>query len=182
MNKNKQKRSRLYTGVGDTGSTRLYDGPRVKKYELVSTALGDVDELSAFVGLLAVKVDDPKIVAFLRSIQSRLLDVGSFIGCTEEKRRPSYDFGSSVKQVEEFIDQYDSACPPLREFILPGLAEADALAHICRTVCRRAERSVAAVNYSSPIRPYINRLSDYFFALARYLSGGKEVTRSQAQK
>jgi cob(I)alamin adenosyltransferase len=180
--------SKLYTKTGDKGTTNLYDMRRVSKTNPVFEALGDIDELSAHIGMLYVKIKGSHPHdTFLRKIQSKLLDVGSSIA-TVQRRDNIVDISEEdVFAVENAIDDCESRNTPLREFILPGVYTEDSIAHVCRAVSRRAERSLWRVReeynqfYTSDyLFIYMNRLSDYFFALSRNLCNCKETKRSEA--
>lgn len=188
--------ARLYTKTGDKGNTTLYDRKNIPKYDSIFNALGDLDELSAHIGLLAtfsMPSGGPSITQALRKIQNNLLNIGSDLSSMSKRGNIIPITEHDIKELEDFIDYYSAAVPELRNFILPGVEMRDAHAHICRTVCRRTERSMLKakkkswdLEISGSILPimtgdntfiYMNRLSDYFFALARYLSGGKETER-----
>jgi len=176
--------SRLYTKTGDKGFTTLYDMRRVSKTEIVFEVLGDLDELSAYIGQLCSIVND-KESKFLRYIQSFLLDIGSNFATTTRRDKIRVTTVDDIKSLENAIDFYDSKSPKLTEFILPGVNPKDSIAHICRSVCRRAERNMWKLKNEYDVFyvenetfHYINRLSDFFFAYARYLSEGKEFKRS----
>ena len=180
---------KLYTKTGDTGSTNLYDMARLPKYDMVFEVLGDLDELSSCIGIVCSLLKDAKVSLELRKIQSVLLDIGSDFATRRNRHLiQEIDF-SHVKQVEALIDFYSERSPLLTEFILPGVEPLDAHVHLCRSVSRRTERHMwrlsEELNGELQTRnesfQYINRLSDYFFALARYLSGNKETTRSAAK-
>lgn len=185
----------LYTKTGDKGFTNLYDMRKVAKTDPIFEALGDLDELSSAIGLACVYLSEKKsqneIVSLsllkLRRLQSRLLDIGSDIAIFTKREKIVEVNKDDISNLEREIDFYSEQKPPLREFILPGHGLADAQLHLCRTICRRAERSLWGVRNRSetPVATqketfiYINRLSDFFFALARFVSV-EEVTRSQA--
>jgi cob(I)alamin adenosyltransferase len=179
--------ARLYTKTGDKGTSSLYDMRTVKKCDDVFEALGDLDELSAYIGDLCVTCENNDILyKQLRVIQSKLLDIGSDIATFTDKNREKLVLvcEQDVKDMEKMIDFYHEKSPKLREFILPGVNNRDSKAHICRSVCRRFERhawkvkdTIKTDNYTFH---YINRLSDFFFALGRFLSDGKEFTRSMS--
>lgn len=182
---------KLYTKTGDKGTTSLYDMRRVGKHSSVFEALGDLDELSAHIGHLTsclhCEYEDTK---FLRRVQSKLLDIGSNLATIERRDRVPMLTEDDIKDVENHIDLCESRNKPLREFILPGVNQCDSIAHICRAVTRRAERhmwkyrnetSESPVFYTGEeIFIFMNRLSDYFFALSRNLSECKEITRSES--
>lgn len=165
---------KLYTGRGDYGNTNVIGGGTLKKSDPRIEAYGSLDELNAFVGLLISQVDPQKSYADdLIKIQHYLFDAGTDLadpqGQLEEKI--SQD---QVKWLEGKIDELDEACPKIEKFVLPGGSPQASTAHVCRTVCRRAERAIVALMDQASINEwdfrFINRLSDYFFALARYLN------------
>jgi len=170
--------SKITTRTGDDGTTGLGDGSRVGKDELRIAAIGDVDELNSNLGVLLAESLPPAIRLQLTAIQHDLFNLGgelcmpghSVVGDTE------------VAQLDHWIVEHNAGLPPLREFILPAGSRGASLAHVCRTVCRRAERSIVALGRNEPLnaapRLYINRLSDLLFVLARVLNrenGGDEV-------
>lgn len=172
--------SRIYTRTGDSGSTGLGDGSRVAKDDVRVEAYGTVDELNAFVGLLRAELPATHNAQdLLGNIQHDLFDLGG------ELCIPGYSLlkAETVTMLEEGIDQLNAGLPMLKEFILPGGSKAASLAHVARTVCRRAERRVHTLaQAASDIGPlplqYLNRLSDYFFVLGRLLArenDGQEV-------
>ena len=170
--------SQLYTKRGDGGTTSLADGTRTDKHSLRVSAYGTVDELNAHVGLLASLTTDSTVQTTLAAIQQHLFDIGSVLALA-----PAPDCVPGIQNLEREIDRLDAVLPPLRTFILPNGCIAACQAHVCRTVCRRAERIASALprNRQTPssILAYMNRLSDYFFVLARYLnlaSGTAEKT------
>ena len=190
--------TRLYTKTGDRGFTSLYDGRRIGKQSLIFGVLGDLDELTAHIGVLCATNPDGDNTMF-RGIQSDLLDIGSNIAVTDPKKKDSVPqiTDEHVTRLEHCIDEIEEKNEPLTAFILPGVRMADAQAHVCRTVARRVERSLwrldqcedeeslekkgvlelAYVQVTEPIMQYINRLSDLFFALARNLSGCAEAIK-----
>ena len=172
------KKSHVYTRGGDRGTTSLIGGSRVKKCSLQLDAYGTIDELSAHIGLLAAMTTthSEADTSLPQWIQSRLFDVGTHLAMphTEEKEAPCAITTAHVKQLEEHIDALDTQLPTLRSFILPGGSMAAAQCHVCRTVCRRAERIIAALAEEAPINPillsFVNRLSDFLFVYARFLN------------
>lgn len=171
--------SKIYTRTGDDGSTGLGDGSRVPKDHLRVEAYGTVDELNAQVGLLRAElVSDHVAQSFLESVQHDLFDLGG------ELCIPGYTLlnAQTITETETAIDQLNADLPPLKDFILPGGNRAAAVAHVARTVCRRAERHVYTLSQQEVVNEegleYLNRLSDYLFVLARVLArenGGQEV-------
>lgn len=194
-----EKTIKIYTKKGDEGKTSLYDVGRISKSDLTFDLLGDLDELSASIGLLVVSCskittgDDPKdpknVVRILRRIQHLLLDMGSNVATVSRRKKVIHTSEEEVKLLENCIDFYTESCPKLTDFILTGYTLADSHAHLCRSIARRVERNLwklnTQVNYLEKevhLFQYINRLSDFFFALARYLcvvQGEKEVTRKE---
>lgn len=170
--------SKIATRTGDDGTTGLGDGSRVAKDSLRIAAIGDVDELNSNLGvLLAEKLPDD-VSERLLTIQHDLFDLGG------ELCIPGYTVLSDahLARLDAWLAHYNAQLPPLEEFILPGGSRGAALAHVCRTVCRRAERSIVALGAHETIhetpRRYVNRLSDLLFVLARVLNraaGGSDV-------
>jgi len=167
---------RIYTKTGDTGETSLFGGRRVPKSHLRVDAYGTVDELNAFIGLLRDSIDFIHIKSVLSEIQHRLFTIGAHLASDPQKQLPTPDlFPSDIVFLEQEMDQMDEVLSELRHFILPGGHLSVSHAHVCRTICRRAERIVIALSASGEmvderVVQYLNRLSDYFFILARYLA------------
>jgi len=163
--------TRITTRTGDAGETGLGDGSRVPKDSARIAALGDVDELNSVIGLLLAESDVPDDVrTALTGIQHDLFDLGGELSVPGHAGMRS----DGVERLEHMIETYNADLPPLKEFILPGGTRPAALAHLARTVCRRAERVVIAAaraaEVSQPARVYLNRLSDLLFILARVLN------------
>jgi cob(I)alamin adenosyltransferase len=170
--------SRIYTRTGDDGSTGLGDGTRIAKTAPRVAAMGDVDEVNSLVGLLLTESLPAGIAGLLKDVQHGLFDLGG------ELSIPGMTLVSAghVAQLEAAIDALNAELPPLKEFILPGGSRAAAICHLCRAVCRRAERSVTRMPGSATrnriSRIFLNRLSDLLFVLARVIArrhGGGEV-------
>lgn len=164
---------KIYTRTGDKGTTKLLSGRSIEKSDQRLHVYGTTDELNSYLGLCLVKI--PKeLSSQLAPIQNELFNLGSLIACDDPKFLPHLPkiTQQSVDRMEHLIDQMTSELPPLRNFILPGGHEASALLHVARTICRRAERELAALKSSDPeiliCGIYLNRLSDYLFVLARY--------------
>lgn len=171
---------KIYTKTGDEGTTSLFGGRRVAKDDFRIEAYGTVDELNSFIGLLMASFDDEKQISILTDVQNRLFAVGAALATDPDKSTPSSDIqASDIEILEIAMDNMDQILPPLRNFILPSGDLAIANAHVCRTVCRRAERRVISLNSISTVDQqiivYLNRLSDYFFILSRYLSHTHQV-------
>jgi cob(I)alamin adenosyltransferase len=162
--------SKIYTKTGDTGTTGLGDGTRVAKDSLRVHAIGDVDELNSVIGLMLTEPISTKIRDFLTHIQHDLFDMGG------ELCMPGHAMikPERVTALENVLDAWNDTLSPLKEFILPGGSRAAAYCHLARTVCRRAERQMIALNSTEKITAislqYINRLSDLLFVLCRILN------------
>jgi cob(I)alamin adenosyltransferase len=162
---------KIYTRTGDKGTTALIGGERVSKSNLRIECYGTLDELNAFTGRLKLLCE----AEILNNIQKTLFDMGAVIATPSGKEwsnMPNIN-ETHVKELENEIDRMNSTLKPLRNFTVPGENEINAEAHICRTVCRRAERILCnakenGIDISDSIMIYINRLSDYFFVLSRY--------------
>ncbi len=174
---------RIYTKTGDQGDTALFGGKSVSKSHLRVDAYGTVDELNSFVGWLRDSTDNQHIRTVLVQVQHRLFTVGAALASDPDKHPPTPDLVSEdITLLEQEMDVMDAGLPPLKNFILPGGHTSVSVCHVCRTVCRRAERLVVALHQTDPvdtlILQYLNRLSDYFFMLARQLGhelGAEEV-------
>lgn len=167
---------KIYTKTGDAGTTSLLGGQRVAKHELRIEAYGSVDELNAHLGLLRDECSNFQDVQdLLISVQNHLFAMGSHLATEGEVKFELPGLSLEwIKDLEKAMDAMDAELPPLRNFILPGGHPAVSQAHICRTVCRRAERRTTALateaQLPEEILPFLNRLSDYLFVLSRYLS------------
>jgi cob(I)alamin adenosyltransferase len=167
-------KSKIYTGGGDKGRTSLVGGFRVPKTHPRLEAYGAVDELNSFIGLLIAEVEDQNTCDLLRFVQSKLFTVGSYLATDPsrtEYKIESQITGESIKKIEETIDRIDGRLPKLQSFVLPGGSRSAALAHVCRTVCRRAERNIYHLaeteTVEEPVLIFMNRLSDLLFVIAR---------------
>ena len=175
---------KVYTKTGDAGTTSLVGGKRVDKACARLESYGTTDELNAQVGLLLTYVNEPIDRDCLIGIQNRLFVIGSQLAteATTPRQPSSIITDEDVTALEKQIDIASEALPRWRGFTLPGGCRAAALAHVCRTVCRRAERRILALHSTEPVSPqllaYINRLSDYFYVLAlrlNFLQGTEEI-------
>lgn len=167
---------KIYTKGGDAGTTSLVGGKRIKKFGVRIEAYGTVDEINSCVGMLAVAVRPAmnEWTDFLAVIQNKLFNIGCYLA-TDNENAESEPFGlneSDIERMEQAIDNIQTELPPLNNFVLPGGTEGAALADMCRTTTRRAERRVvelAEETYVSPlVMKYLNRLSDFFFVFARF--------------
>lgn len=169
---------KVYTKTGDAGQTGLIGGTRVWKNDTRLEAYGTIDELSAFIGLLTTANLPENERMFLQQIQHKLFAVGSHLATDQSKIKPkaaSIVREEDILKLEAEIDRMDKTLPKLNNFVLPGGSEAGAKSHVCRTVTRRAERKImdltrSGIMIDDTIPKYINRLSDYFFVLSRYLT------------
>jgi cob(I)alamin adenosyltransferase len=187
------KISKVYTRTGDSGLTSLVGGQRVSKASVRLEAYGTIDELSSHIGLLVAMLNNaphsllaPRTptLASLERIQNNLFYVGTQLATELKADEPIPDYAQlpegETAWLEQLIDEFTATLPPLSGFILPGGTVASAQAHVCRTVCRRAERVITSLAdtavVGSDVRQYVNRLSDYLFVLARMLNiqEGKE--------
>ena len=166
----------IYTKTGDDGDTALFGGGRVSKSDTRVQAYGEVDELNSFVGLALASLPESEVASGLRLIQNDLFALGANLATPEgDDSRPRPQTPDvpihRVEAMELRIDQATTELPELREFVLPGGSGGGAMLHVCRSVCRRAERAVVALgreeSLDAGIVPYLNRLSDLLFVWAR---------------
>ena len=181
---------KIYTRTGDKGKTSLIGGARVSKSHRRLDAYGTVDELNSWIGVLQTEIAmvfiDPvrfgSAVAMLGQrmtlIQNDLFNVGSQLACEDGAMRAKLPQvgDKQIKELEDWMDEFSQDLKPLKNFILPGGTRGAAFAHLCRTVCRRAERLSVALSETGDgevdpvLIQYLNRLSDFFFVLARHLN------------
>ncbi len=172
--------TQIATRTGDDGTTGLGDNTRVPKHHLRVQAMGDVDELNSFIGLLLCEDMPADVRQLLVEVQHQLFNLGG------ELSIPGFELLSAdaVLALDEALERHNAVLPKLQEFILPAGTRAASLSHVCRTVARRAERAVAALGAAEgqalrdAPRQYLNRLSDLMFVLARVLNrmnGGDDV-------
>jgi cob(I)alamin adenosyltransferase len=171
--------TRIYTGLGDDGETHLGDMSRVHKTDPRIEAYGTVDELNAQLGVLltAIPALPERYRFWLRRVQNDLFDLGADLCVPPESHEGKLSIGADqTKWLEECCDEVNEELQPLTSFVLPGGKPEAAMLHVCRTVCRRTERRVLAVDDVNPaIVSYLNRLSDLLFILARAANKGSEV-------
>jgi len=182
--------AKIYTKTGDTGETGLLGGDRVPKDHLRVEAYGQVDELNAMIGLALALEPQPYCRDLLERVQRELFHIGAELAMIDPiktgkaLRRPPIGL-QQVAVLEEAIDRHEAELPPLKQFILPGGVPKAAALHLARTVCRRAERAVVrlhrehAAGETSSVVPYLNRLSDLLFVLARVANrtaGAPDIT------
>lgn len=162
--------SKIVTRTGDAGTTGLGDGSRVAKDSARIDAIGAVDELNSSLAVLLAEPLTPAAAACLVEVQHDLFDLGGELSIPGS----SLITDAQVKRLEDAVARFNAGLPPLKEFILPGGTRAAASAHVARTICRRAERSLVHLGTTAtvrdPVRQYVNRLSDLLFVLARALN------------
>jgi cob(I)alamin adenosyltransferase len=167
---------KIYTKTGDGGETGLFGGERVSKNAIRIEAYGTIDELNAFIGLAIIEVSDKSVKDLLQKIQNWLFSIGADLATPDDEKTKKLNVFRTPEEyylhLEKEIDKYESKLDKLRNFILPGGTKGAALLHICRTIARRAERKVVALNSTVKIGKniiiFLNRLSDLFFVLARF--------------
>lgn len=168
--------NKIYTKTGDDGTTALADGSRLSKASTRVSAYGDVDELNSYLGLirtLATIANWTELSSKLEQIQNELFDIGSNLATREGSTNyPVFQVSENhLKYLERLIDEVTDKLPPLTSFVIPGGTVLNGHLHIARAICRRAERSVVKLSQSEPVSNniiiYLNRLSDYLFALCR---------------
>lgn len=181
---------KIYTKTGDKGLTSLISGRRVSKADSRIGSYGTVDELNSWIGLVRDQTVNKSRRDLLKEIQDRLFTIGATLATDPNKGTPEKTprkampdiVEADITLLEQAMDAMDADLPELRLFVLPGGHESVSYTHLARTVCRRAERLVIALNSESPVDPlviqYLNRLSDYLFVLSRKMTqelGAEEV-------
>lgn len=182
------KKSKIYTRSGDKGETSLVSGTRTRKSDLRISMYGEVDELNSRIGwalsLLRSSPDYQRVIERLERVQSSLFDLGSNLACEEVKRtewKLPQVTTQNVIDLELDIDEMDLVLEPLKNFILPGGHQRSAAIHLCRTCTRSVERRMVDFKIETGEElpdnglEFINRLSDYFFVLARWLNKNEGV-------
>lgn len=177
---------KIYTKTGDKGETSLFGGERVAKSSLRIEAYGTVDELNSYLGFALTEIKSGSVKKLLLKIQNQLFILGSDLATPKTTKTKKIKIqrvpSKFYKDIEKAIDHYDAQLSILKNFILPGGSKSAAILHVCRTIARRAERNVVALNNTvkigSNIIIFLNRLSDLFFVLARYenqISGVSDI-------
>ena len=172
---------KIYTKKGDTGNTGILGGTRLPKHHIRIESYGTIDELNSHIGLLRDQLDEKASIDELIKIQEELFTIGSQLASDPVKNKmelPMIDL-EDIEYLEKRMDEMDANLPEMRFFVLPGGHVAVSQAHICRCVCRRAERLCVALKENEPVNElilqYLNRLSDYFFVLSRQLTSDLKV-------
>ena len=182
------KKSSLYTRRGDKGGTEFFGGAKTAKSNKILCTCGHLDELNSFIGTLMGYLQEgfEEDQALLEKVQRELFTMGACLTATGEQREKmkiSPENKEFLLEIEKRIDSLDANLPPLKNFILPGGDIGASLAHVCRSVCRRAEREMAHTAISTmgqeivsgTMQAMVNRLSDYFFVLARFINARRGV-------
>lgn len=164
---------KIYTKTGDQGITGLIGGERVKKNDPRVEAYGTIDELNALLGVCRTFNKHDLLEIILQRLQQELFSLGAYLATPLHKKSASKNVTDlQVKQLEQWIDTLESRLEPLKNFIVPGGSTLSAHLHFARTVCRRAERAIVSLGKKEKmdtlLLPYINRLSDLLFIMARY--------------
>jgi cob(I)alamin adenosyltransferase len=171
------KLNKIYTRTGDKGTAGLVDGSRVAKSSLRMTAIGEVDEANAAIGVAIAALGDGPITDQLLEIQNDLFDLGADVATPGELKGALSIVGSQVERLEADIDVMNTGLAPLESFILPGGSTSVASLHLARAIVRRAERAAVALNEAEPLNPkllaYLNRLSDHLFVAARHVAASE---------
>jgi len=177
--------TKITTRTGDAGETGLGDGARVAKDSARIAVLGDIDELNSAIGLVLAEQLPSDVRALLEQVQHDLFDLGGEVSIPGHVLLTE----KQVTELETSLERWNDALPPLKEFILPGGTRAAAAAHLARTICRRAERTLVALGRHEPVgelaRRYLNRLSDLLFVAGRSLNraaGGGDVQWKHKRK
>ena len=178
--------NRIYTKTGDGGETALGNGARVSKSDLRIRAYGSVDETNATLGVALLHLEKEKfapLIDMVGRVQNELFDVGADLCVPDEGADLGYEplrvLASQVTRIETEIDQLNNDLEPLRSFVLPGGHAGAAYLHVCRTVCRRAEREIVALRdaggqVTQAALLYMNRLSDFLFVASRWVNAKAE--------
>ena len=172
--------NRIYTRTGDKGETALGSGERVSKANLRIAAYGTVDEINSCVGVARLSTSGMKLDAMLARIQNELFDLGADLCVPDRGQKLSHEplriLPKQYERLEHEIDEMNAELLPLRSFVLPAGHAAAAQLHVCRTVCRRAERLIVELSampdepVSEGVIAYVNRLSDFFFVASRWVN------------
>ena len=181
------KLNKIYTRTGDDGTSGLVDGSRASKAGLRMTAIGEVDEANAVIGMVIATLTPGDLPEHLQGIQNDMFDLGADLATPGEVGLRIV--ASQVERLEVAIDAMNEELEPLQSFILPGGSDTVAALHLARTVVRRAERAAVALHEEQPLNPnllaYLNRLSDLLFVTARYVAakeGGDILWRPGATR
>jgi cob(I)alamin adenosyltransferase len=172
--------TKIYTKTGDNGTTSLYSGERRSKCDAIFQVLGDIDQLSSAIGIAISYCCENNMVLILETIQQWLLKCGSVVATPKESssefklQKVQFNINECVKQIEKWIDDYDSKLLPLNTFILPSGGKVSSFLHLARTTCRQCERNLCKIEHCGELIPLFNRLSDLLFTCARITTKNKQ--------
>ncbi|MBK8290797.1 MAG: cob(I)yrinic acid a,c-diamide adenosyltransferase [Flammeovirgaceae bacterium] len=167
---------KIYTKTGDEGTTSLFGGKRVSKADLRIDAYGTIDELNSWIGVMRDQPVNQSRLELLAEIQDRLFTIGSILATEPDNKKVKIPalVETDIELLEKQMDVMDAQLPAMRHFVLPGGHSSVSFGHVARTVCRRAERLVIALNQIEKVDPlvikYLNRLSDFLFMLCRSMA------------
>ena len=165
--------AKIYTRAGDKGKTSLANGKKILKDSPEITALGSIDELNASIGVAVSFIKEKSVVKLLQDTQKDLFNIGAELASLGKSQKLLLDKNQTDK-MESLIDFYDKHLRDLHTFIIPGGTKEASILHLARTICRRTEREVVSLTKKEKINPnitpYLNRLSDFLFVIARYLN------------
>ena len=168
------KLNKIYTRTGDSGSAGLVDGSRVSKSSLRMTAIGEVDEANAAIGVAIATLDNDALADALLMVQNELFDLGADVATPGAMEGALRIVASQVERLEQEIDRLNASLDPLTSFILPSGPGGVSALHLARAVVRRAERAAVSLSAAETLNPqllaYLNRLSDYLFVAARFVA------------
>ncbi|MGX7351533.1 ATP:cob(I)alamin adenosyltransferase [Enterococcus canis] len=182
---------KIYTKTGDKGMTKLVGGSQVSKDSDRVESYGTVDELNSWLGFSISMLSDQhsELKQELKRVQQFLFDVGTDLATPLEAERPLKLEGESVTWLEERIDRYTAEAPDIERFILPGGSQGASMMHMARTIARRAERQIVRLSWTAKLNGevimFVNRLSDYFYAVARVINvreGVEDVFYERGEK
>ena len=183
------KLNKIYTRTGDGGTAGLVDGSRVSKSSARMTAIGEIDEANAAIGVAIAALGEDELQPRLLAIQNDLFDLGADAATPGEVEGALRIVAEQVARLEVEIDDMNAALAPLTSFILPGGTPGVSALHLARAIVRRAERAAVALNEAEPLNPhllaYLNRLSDHLFVAARFVAsseGGDVLWRPGASR
>ncbi len=173
--------TKIMTKKGDTGKSELARGRKLPKSSPEFEAMGDIDELNSWVGFIRSTTDLPEIDVELEKIQQDLFHIGGEISLEGEQALLSSE---RIIEIESQVSEWNRDLPPLREFVLPGGSELVSRIHVARSICRRTERHVSELHFEKEQHwiPYLNRLSDWFFVLARMINARDKNPEIQWEK
>lgn len=185
-------KSMIYTRTGDAGTTALFGGGRVPKDHPRVAAYGEVDELNSAIGVAVSFMTDARLIEALAVVQNELFNIGAELASESGAEKAAKyarmftDADARTAALEHLMDDLDAALPPLTTFVLPSGSQAGALLHLCRTVCRRAERAVVTLTHTESVNPdltrYLNRLSDLLFVMARHVNAAAGKPEAEWRK